>query len=107
MHQGAWALEGSSTPNSLFPDTQTELQRWEESGLLSRSDALAAKQVLCGLARAHSASQLLPFGDGSDGAGLADSLYRVLFRINWKNHILCSSCSPEVLPSPSEHLSLL
>lgn len=46
MHQGAWAPEGSSTPNSLFPDTQTELHRWEESGLISRSDALAAKQVL-------------------------------------------------------------
>lgn len=62
----------------------------------------AAKQVLCGLARAHLAPQLLSFGDGRDETGLADSFYRVLFRINQKNHILYNSCSLEVLLSPNE-----
>ena len=41
-------------------------------------------------------------GRGSDEAGLADSFYRAVFRITGKNHILCSPCSLEALPSPNE-----
>lgn len=62
----------------------------------------AAKQVLCGLAGAHLAPQLLSFGDSRDEAGLADSFYRAVFRINRKDHIICSPCSLEALPSPNE-----
>lgn len=62
----------------------------------------AAKQVLCGFAGAHLVPQLLSCADSMDEAGLADSFYRAVFRISWKNHILCSPCSLEVLPSPNE-----
>ena len=67
----------------------------------------AAKQVLCGLARAHLAPQLLSFGDGRDETGLADSFYRVLFRINQRTTFSIIPVHWRSSHPQMKHLSLL